>query len=110
MRKIEQRMAEAFRNKQTFKSGNTEVLFKAMTNDGQYPKGDHFLVVELFGKEIVRQDSATGVIEVTHAGWPTATTKSRLNAIGAGVHQSNFIWYIDGKEWGGSWTAIAAKY
>ena len=98
MRKITKQAVAAFNNGIPFKQGNTEVLHRAMTKDGQYPKGDRFVVMELHGNEIARRDSATGQVEISNAGWESNTTKERLNGLGAGIHQSNFVWYKDGEK------------
>lgn len=47
-------------------------------------------------------------IEVTNAGWPTVTTRERLNGlIGVRVHQKGGKQYLNGNEWDGSWTLIS---
>jgi len=97
MRKVTKNAVNAFHKGQTFKSGNTAVEFQAMTRDGQYPKGNYFVVLKLHGNEIARKDSATGLIEINNCGWETNTTKERLNGLGAGISQSNFTWYKDGE-------------
>ena len=69
MRKIEQKMAEAIKERRSFKSGNTAV-FTTPDND---------VVVQLHGNEIAR---LTGhFLRLSSCGWRTATTKSRLNAV-----------------------------
>ena len=46
-------------------------------------------------------------LRVTNAGWASNTTKERLNGIpGVSVVQRNFTWYLNGKEWDGSWTTV----
>tara|TARA_R100000654_G_scaffold74273_1_gene108275 strand:+ start:1117 stop:1374 length:258 start_codon:yes stop_codon:yes gene_type:complete len=53
-----------------------------------------------------------GTLMITNAGWESKTTKERLNGlineylgypncIGRGIHQKNFVWYLNGKEWNG---------
>jgi len=59
----------------------------------------------LHENEIVRIKN--GRIEITNAGWPTNTTKERLNGLaGVNIHQKDFIWYLNDKEWNGSWIKI----
>lgn len=59
----------------------------------------------LHGNEIARHGPSG--IEVTHAGWPTATTKDRLNALpGVRIHQEKRQWYLNGLLWDGKWIAV----
>ncbi len=59
----------------------------------------------LFGNKIA--EKRNGKLFITDAGWQTVTTKERLNAL-PNVHimQTNFIWYLNGKQWNGEWTEI----
>jgi hypothetical protein len=82
MSKISQDAARAFEKSQPFKRGNTEVrtaeLFDTLT--GVFLG----LEVQLFlHGNLIAWDGPFGRF-VTCAGWPTQTTKSRLNAL-AGV-------------------------
>lgn len=46
-------------------------------------------------------------IEISNAGWKSNTTKERLNGLpGVNVHQKNFVWYLNGKEWDGDWVTV----
>lgn len=76
MRKIEEQLVNAIANKKNFRSGNTE-----------YVHGTLISSVYLFGHEICRIDETTGVRKYSHCGWPTVTTASRLNALGANVRK-----------------------
>ncbi len=49
-----------------------------------------------------------GVLWVTLAGWPTVTTRERLNGLsGVRVTQKKGVQYLNGVEWGGEWVAVA---
>ena len=64
-------------------------------------------VLVLHGNEIAKREKATGLIMVSHAGWPTVTTKERLNGIpGVSIQQKMGKWYLNGIEWGGEWVLI----
>jgi len=44
---------------------------------------------------------------INHAGWPTVTTKSRLNALpGVDIVQRRGVWYLNGEEWDGDWIIV----
>ena len=90
MRKIEQTMVNAVNNGRDWRSGNTSVDVT-----------DHGVVVRLHGNKIAQLDTEDRILWITDAGWQTTTTKSRLNALLAGVtagrasiHQSKFVWYL----------------
>ena len=88
MRKIESELLKAFRLGREFKSGNTTL-----------ENTDHGQVIRLHGNKIAQLDGST--LYLTNAGWETATTKSRLNAIlsylvpGARIYSKDFTWYLD---------------
>ena len=85
MRKIEQEMIKAIHSVSFWKCGNTEV----------HPSGD----VYLHGNHIasVASDGKIKVNLYTLAKWPTATTKSRLRALGANVTTKAGTTYVDGQ-------------
>lgn len=67
----------------------------------------HMLVLKLHNNAIARKDVETGQVEVCDGGWQSNTTKERLNGLqGVSVNQKNFVWFLNGEEWDGSWTAI----
>jgi hypothetical protein len=42
-------------------------------------------------------------LSITNAGWFSNTTKERLNGLpNVRIHQKNFVWYLNGKEWDGN--------
>ncbi len=74
MRKIERQMIAAIRAKKAWKSGNTEVVV--------IPLGDLPLIeVRLHGNKIAEFLLRHDTLNMTLAGWPTVTTRSRLNAL-----------------------------
>ena len=80
-------MLAAIAEGKNFRQSNTEVIQNA---DG--------CSVYLFGYEIARINSKTGERLYSNAGWRTSTTKSRLNALGAGITQKAFEWYTPAGE------------
>lgn len=89
MRKIEQRMLQAIKNKENWSSANTTI---AVDDMGGMCK------VFLHGSHIanVWQDGTLWVNRCTLALYPTNTTKSRLRALGANVNTKNGVTYLDG--------------
>ena len=97
----------------TWRSGNTSVYVE---HDGIHgtPSYQRDVVVELHGNEIARFDSALSHqkcrgLRITDAGWRTATTKSRLNALlqcfceGSSIYQKKGQWFtVDGTEFYGT--------
>lgn len=65
-------------------------------------------VLKLHGNAIARKDVAdNNTLEICDGGWSSNTTKERLNGLpGVSVCQKNWVWFLNGKEWGGSWTTI----
>ena len=90
MRKIESQMCDAIRNQRDWHSGNTSV-----------DQTDYGSVVRLHSNVIARIDHSQHRVFITDAGWQTATTKSRLNAIlnaftngRGGIYQTRFVWHL----------------
>lgn len=80
-----------------FKSGNTEVhdfgWYTAL-----YLHGNKIAEMQYTG----HGKEAKKTLYVTNAGWPTNTTKERLNGLpGVHIQQIKGKWYLDGKEWDG---------
>lgn len=47
------------------------------------------------------------VLYITNAGWPSVTTRERLNALpGVSVTQRKHVQYLNGKPWDGKWTRM----
>ena len=94
MRKIEQHMLNAIRNRKNWSGGNTQVIFA---------KGDQgsawWCDVYLHGNHIAEFNEMTWQAKVntkTLSRWPTMTTKSRLRALGACVTTKGGQTYLDG--------------
>ena len=90
MRKIEEQMIQAIKDKRNWSSGNTSVCYSADYNTSRVYLHNNLIAIV----------SDTDV-EVFDGGWQSNTTKSRLNAIcdafciaGEGVFQKNFEWFI----------------
>lgn len=62
----------------------------------------------LHGNEIAAI-SPGGDLKVCDGGWQTLTTKERLNGL-PGVHvvQKAGMWYLNGREWNGSWVSVSS--
>ena len=86
MRKIEQQMNKAILNREDFRKDNTEVI---TISDCSF--------VYLHGNHIA---TVGDTLDICDAGWQTATTKSRLNALlnefaeGCYLFQKNFDWFL----------------
>jgi hypothetical protein len=69
-RQISNDAAAALINNKNFKRDNTEVVVSG-----------RFTRLFLFNNRIAEHDNDYKKIRLVHAGWPTETTKDRLNAI-----------------------------
>ncbi len=94
MRKIEEQMIAAVRNRKPMRSSNTSV---------EVEPGE--VLVRLHGHLIARFDEKAGTVALNAHGYRTATTKSRLNAIltafvggSALVYQHAFVWFYRTRE------------
>lgn len=95
MRKITEQMLEAFINNRSKKIGNTEVI-----------ASEHKTVLLLHGN-LIAESNVEGLF-IQNLGWETNTTKERLNSLpGVSIHQKNWKWYLNGKEWNGERMLIA---
>lgn len=92
MRKIEEAMCSAVKERRYWKSGNTEVNVRL-----DYYGCEH-VEVRLHGNMIWRYNGAEDSTSFTLAGWDTNTTCSRLRALGVGVTHVNYIPYWNGHE------------
>lgn len=92
MKKITRESVDAFMNARPFRKGNTEVTVL-----------DNVTILKLFGNEIAyRYNDPKRTLSVTNLGWFSNTTKERLNGIpNVRIHQKNFKWYLNNKEWDG---------
>ncbi len=87
MRKVSIQAAEKFHAGQPFKSKNTEVRIETYSN---------FIQVRmfLFGNVIAQRDLFDCDFQITTSGWPTSTTKSRLNALSSVYSQGNYDLHV----------------
>jgi hypothetical protein len=93
MRKIEEQMLQAIRDRRNWKSGNTRVV------STHFAHGDEVInriTVILHGSPIaiITPDH----VDASDCGYQTTTTKSRLNVVlrefcGAAIYQSSHKWY-----------------
>ena len=84
MRKIEQQMINAIKNKQNFNSGNTRVEYLPEIDTTEQSRIEHARVY-LHGNHIATYAFSRDryyMNKETLLQWPTNTTKSRLNALG----------------------------
>ena len=97
MRKITEDAIRAFRNRQSFKRGNTEVYTRS-----------EITYLSLHENTIALYAEGEGLL-ITSAGWETTTTKERLNGL-PNVHivQKNFQWFLNGELWDGSLIKVGA--
>jgi hypothetical protein len=94
MRQITIESVDAFNNNRPFKKSNMEVT---VYNDKT--------CLWLFGNCIATKEG--GSIRITDCGWPTVTTKERLNGLdGVSINQSKGQWYLNGEKWDGRLTTI----
>ena len=121
MRKITQEALRAFDKGKKFKKSNTEVkITKSNSLRNNFTLEDEAIIrVELLlhGNVIAYQNwcyfsntvpSSFGDMKlwkelwITSAGWPTNTTKERLNGFnGVHIYQKDFQWYLNGEAWNG---------
>ena len=83
MRTIEKKMIAAVNGRHSMKQNNTTVT----VNNG-------VVLVRLHGNLIYKVENGRAFF--TLAGWNTTTTRSRLNALGVGVSQKNYLPYRNG--------------
>lgn len=97
MRKVTQQSVNAFYSGREFNNGNTSVK-----NHGT----ESYL--HLHGNRIAVYEHTTGSLLITNAGWASNTTKERLNGLrGVSIYQKKGVWYLNGKQWDGSWVNVS---
>jgi hypothetical protein len=102
MRKITQQAIEALERGEYFKLNNTEVE-PIYFRDGS-PMS---VYLRLHGHNIARWTPETGELLITLAGWPTPTTRERLNGLdGVHITQRKGEQYLNGHRWSGRWVNI----
>lgn len=85
MREIEKKMAAAVRNGKNFNGKNTQVESESNGN----------IYVYLFGNCIYKVVNGTPKFNL--CGWNSATTRSRLQALGVNVTSKDFTPHYNGK-------------
>lgn len=94
MRKISEQAADAFMNGSDYINNNTKVIVNSTCVEMYLHRN---LIAKRFGSSI----------KISNARWFSNVTKERLNSIpGVSVSQCKGIWYLNGKEWDGSWIEI----
>tara|TARA_R100001015_G_C4631780_1_gene194595 strand:- start:418 stop:777 length:360 start_codon:yes stop_codon:yes gene_type:complete len=97
MRKITKDAVRAFEQHKKFKRGNTTV---------EVSESKLFAELKLHGNTIAKSGVFEGLM-ISSAGWNTVTTKERLNGLeGVNIHQKDFTWYLNGREWNGAWVDV----
>ena len=94
-------MRDAFIDGTPFRRDNTEVRVT-----------DYAVSIYLFGNKIATRYIGLGLmfdvkkpneVIITNCGWPTNTTKDRLNALpNVRINQLKGVWYLNGEKWDGS--------
>lgn len=95
MRKVEKQMLEAIESRRDWVGKNTGVFIEYAGN----PHGPR-AEIYLHGNHIADYWYESGELDVdvrTLQRWPSATTKSRLRALGVDVYTKDCITYLDGK-------------
>ena len=99
-RLITDKIISAFRCHHETKIGHDSVEVRQLSNDFT-----PFTYLLYRGTAIAKLKD--GNLYITSAGFKTRTTKERLNGLpGVNIHQKNFTWFLNGKEWDGEWTKI----
>lgn len=95
MRKIESELREAISNFRPFHKDNT-VFTRDAFNEGKWTLCLHGNAIASFDQNGKHPTIPT---YVSLAGWNTATTRSRLNALdGVEIRTKNFTPYLNGRE------------
>ena len=84
MRMIEQEIISALKNESDFQTSVTEDMYRkkegrrdVLVWNEEYPG---IFSLKLWGHQIAKGDTISRTLEISDCGYPTATTKSRLNA------------------------------
>lgn len=104
-RKITTAAIEAFMSAKPFSRDNTTVSIEVERDEEN--KYCEVVTLRLHGSTIAKRAVGSNEILVTNADHFTNTTKERLNGIpGVSVYQRKGKWFLNGKEWDGSWTQV----
>lgn len=94
MRKIEQQMMQAIRDRRDWQAGNTGVFFSDHVGN---PYLDATVYLHANPIAEVLPDGTLNAVPDTYRRWPTATTASRLRALGVDACIRNGVAHIDGE-------------
>lgn len=110
MRMIEQEIITALKNESDFQTSVTQDMYSkkegrrdVLVWNEEYPG---IFSLKLWGHQIAKGDTISRTLEVSDCGYPTATTKSRLNAVFAAldipmactVRKKKMVYFYRGKE------------
>ena len=110
MRMIEQEIILALKNEQDFSTSVTQDMYRKKEGrrdvlewHDEYPG---IFSLRLWGHQIAKGDTISRTLEISDCGYPTATTKSRLNAVFAAldipmscsVRNKKMVYFYKGKE------------
>ena len=110
MRMIEQEIISALRQEKDFSTSVTEDMYRKKEGrrdviewHDEYPG---IFTYRLWGHQIAKGDTISRTLEISDCGYPTATTKSRLNAVFAAldismscsVRNKKMVYFYKGKE------------
>jgi hypothetical protein len=110
MRMIEQEIISALKNESDFQTSVVQDMYRkkegrrdVLVWNEEYPG---IFSLKLWGHQIAKGDTVSRTLEVSDCGYPTATTKSRLNAVFAAldipmactVRKKKMVYFYRGKE------------
>lgn len=110
MRMIEQEIISALKNESDFQTSVTQDMYRkkegrrdVLVWNEEYPG---IFSLKLWGHQIAKGDTISRTLEISDCGYPTATTKSRLNAVFAAleipmactVRKKKMVYFYRGKE------------
>lgn len=108
MRMIEQEIIQAIRDKKDFSTPKVQDMYRKKEGRRDVLKWSDFgnFSLKLWGHEIVHGDPEVNMLIISDCGYPTATTKSRINAVFAAfdipmscsVRNKKIVYYLNGKE------------
>jgi len=122
MRKITKQACSAFENSRinqpdkneiivNFKKDNTKVI--TVNPSTGWARTEMYLHGNMIAFRYERSMSklTSSIIEpslfISNCGYFTNTTKERLNGLtGVKIHQKDFVWYLNDKEWNGDWIKV----
>lgn len=110
MRMIEQEIIAALKNESDFQTSVVQDMYRkkegrrdVLVWNEEYPG---IFSLKLWGHQIAKGDTISRTLEISDCGYPTATTKSRLNAVFAAldipmactVRKKKMVYFYRGKE------------